>query len=142
MPDIGIPIEEANRDLEIYAPNGIGNTYKNADLLLLQVRNLSNDPIQFPIDYRIMLFIYEDDQWIQIGNNFEYQCPLRGCDEIIFPPSKNDFFQEGSIEASPYQPGLKKTLPCRLIIIGHKMSNGIITDETSVGYFDFQLKPR
>jgi len=139
MPDIGIPIENANRDMEIYSPKGFRNTFKNGQRLSLLVRVLSDYSIQPQLDSGIKLFMYQDQQWVEIENGFIY--PLEHEADFIFVPSKDDFMKEGSISVVPYKQDLKAAASVRLIIVGNIVRDGKVTDELSVGYFDFVLNP-
>lgn len=141
MPELDFLVEEANRDLELYSSTGYGNSYKNSEILTLLIKVKSDYPIHFPMDYGTRIFIYKEEQWIEIQNNMVYPTVEQYGGENILPPSEDNILKEGFFQAVPYYTDLEKALPVRLIIVGNIIENGRITDELSVGYFDFVLNP-
>lgn len=141
MPELGFPVEEANRDLELYSFTGYDNSYKNSDILTLLIKVKSDYPIHFPMDYGTRIFIYKEEQWLEIQNNMVYPTVEQYGGENILPPSEDNILKEDLYAAAPYYSDLEKATPARLIVVGNIIENEKTTDELSVGYFDFVLYP-
>ena len=140
MPDIGLPIENINRDIEMKSPNGFRNSFRNGERLTLMLIGISEYQIKFPMDYGSRLFAYRDDQWIEIENNMHYPT-VEQYGELIISPSRDDILKQHVFSVVPYSPDLKTATPVRLIIVGNVVKNGKAANELTVGYFDFVLNP-
>ena len=134
MPDIGIPMEIANQHLEIVSLDGLVNTFKNGKFLILNLKFLNYSTLHFADDFGIRIFLYQNEQWVEIQNKAVY--PIDNPDSFVRTP-----FGDHTIFAVPYQAGLQEAAPARLTLVGNVMRLTDITDEQWVGTFDFVLKP-
>lgn len=138
-PEVGIPLEEMNKKLSISSPRGLGNSLLNGDDLELVVDNKSDHPVWFTDDYGVRIFIYIDNEWMEIEDKMSYETGEQY--EFMLPPSHGDPFEMGASSMVPYQHNLKKTVPLRVIIIGRVVENKKVTQQATAAYIDLILKP-
>lgn len=139
MPDIGIPAEEMNLRLQIISPKGYQNTLKNNDDLALVVSVISDDNVAFKPDFGARIFIYQDNQWVELKNKMDYSVDM-SLDRIL-SPYKKDPLQQATIVMVPFKQGLNKTVPMRVILIGNLVKNNQPSEIKTAGYIDLELNP-
>jgi len=135
MPDIGIPKEEINTRLHLTAPQG-WNTFKNGDIIGINVDVVSADQIAFQHDYGAKIFMLEDGKWKEVANFMKYPDGY-----IVLSQSNGDPFKQGDAGVDPILPELNEAITLRIILIGNIYIDGQITDERTAGYIDVEIKP-
>jgi hypothetical protein len=135
MPDIGVPSNEMNSKLELLAPDG-WNKFKSGFPITLAVKGISSDQILFNSDYGARLFIYKDNNWIEISNGEEYP---EGS--TILYPFENNYLRIAAVNLWPKLQDTTKPVSVRVILVGNVYRNGQMTDEVTAGYIDVNLKP-
>src|SRR5258707_7202097 len=71
-PDVHIPLQDMNSQIQLTAPPDANNTFKLGDLIDLLVINRTTDAIVLPNDYGIKIFTRADGKWHPERNDFEY----------------------------------------------------------------------
>jgi hypothetical protein len=129
-----VPENEINHRMHLYAPKEI-NTFKTNESIRIAAEGTSEDQIAFNYS-DVKMFIGQDDQWKEV-DNFAKQHP----DLTVLSPYKGSVFNTELIVLSPILPDPSQPVKLRIVIIGHVMSKGIITDEVTADYIDVELKP-
>jgi hypothetical protein len=135
LPDIGIPPDEYSKDFKLSAPEG-WNTFKVGDAVGLAVEVVSSDQIAFAQDFGARLFIYENNQWVEVANFMNYP---EGY--LILSPAKNDPLKFGAAFVDPLLPDSNRAVTLRTVLVGNIYRDGKITDEIAAAYIDVDLKP-
>jgi hypothetical protein len=134
-PDIGIPAEEMNTKVQLSVPDG-WNTFKIGDIVGIAVKVSSNDQVAFAQDYGARMFLYRNEEWVEIPNIMHYP---EG--HIILSPAGNDPFKEGEAGVDPILPDEKQPATIRIYLVGHIYRDGQITPEVTASYIDVELEP-
>jgi len=135
FPNVGVPLEELNKKIELLAPYGL-NTFRTRDVVGLSVRIIGDEPIAFTHDYGARLFIPQNGEWEEVRNFGTYP---RGI--IIVPPWDNNPRNEGAAGVGPELPDPEKPVLLRIVLIGNVYRNEQVTDERVGAYIDVELKP-
>jgi hypothetical protein len=135
MPDIGIPPDEFNKKVKLFAPDG-WNTFRIGDSVALEVEVVGDEQIAFAPDYGARLFIYEKNQWLEVANFTNYPEGI-----FILSPANDDYLKLGAIGVKPILPDPNKAVMLRIILVGNIYRDGKITDEVTAAYIDVDLKP-
>jgi hypothetical protein len=135
MPDIGIPVEQLNKDIMLQAPKP-WNEFKTRSSLFFLVYPISKRIITFT-DRDSKTFLFDDGKWIELKNVANY-----GTSEIthILDTSKPDGLN-GTIIVDVDLPEPKKPALLRVFLFGYVYENGAKTDEKVASYIDVNLKP-
>lgn len=139
MPDIGIPVQDLNTQIRVYAHKGL-NTFKENGCFALIIDVIGEETIIFPPDFGEKVFAYENGQWLQIG---DFPVEYRGGSSII-PPSKGDPLAMETTIVCPRLPDYllsHRRVLLRVFIFGHIYRDGKPTDEKVGGYADVILRP-
>jgi hypothetical protein len=130
---IDLPIDEMNKIFRIEDPPAAVNNYKNTEIQILQIKNLSDKPIIFPGDFGIKIFQKKDDSWIPVENLMQYP----GRDNNILPI--NSEFPAGLVvTVNPFIPNLQEPATIRIFLLGYIDSSS----NKSVGsYIDMVVSP-
>jgi len=131
MPDMGVQEKNWNTSIRLVDDPVLSNSYKNGDVLMLRVENISETQIIFPNDFGIKLITWNGQNWANINNNFYYTF------QPVLPTKKS--FPLGLIlNALPYIPDLSSALKIRIVIVGHSENN----DKELLGaYLDVMINP-
>ena len=135
MPEVGIPLEEMNRYIEIIAPSA-WNSFRTNHVVGLVVRVTGKESIAFTFDYGTRLFILQNDDWVEVRNITTYP---EG--HMIIPPWENNPRNEGGVDMRPDLPNPDKPVLLRIVLIGNIYRDNQVTDEKVGGYIDVNLKP-
>lgn len=141
-PDIGIPKEEMNTRIRLSLldlTNGNNGRTKNRGGILIDVVVITSDHIAFAQDYGARIFIYEENQWVEIENRATYSESVPKT--VILPPDEETTLQSGTAGLSPYKQDLNKEVPLRIILVGNIIRDGKITEEKTAGSIDLTLQP-
>ena len=108
------------------------NSYKNNDILLLHVKNLSESTFVFNSDSSTMIFTKNEDSWISVTNS------MHNPSEIWTLPPKKVSPPGLVIGVSPSLSDMVDELNIRIVLIGHSEN----ADDQLVGaYLDITLLP-
>lgn len=132
MPGIEIPLKDMNNQIQFVNPPVLGNSYKNNNLLFLDITNRSDKSIIFSGDYGVKIFILKDGDWVPVKNNFHY-----GNQEEILPV-KTSYPFGLPITLLPFIPELKENVTIRVVVTGHIENS---PDKMIGAYIDIPLKP-
>jgi hypothetical protein len=135
MPDLGVSINNYNNDIQISAPEG-WNTFNIGDDIGLNVEVISEYPIAFPRDFGARIFMYQDQEWMEIQNEMDNPEGI-----VILSPTKDDPFNSGTAIISPDLPDNNKLVELRIVLIGNLYLDGQITEDITAGYIDVELTP-
>lgn len=130
LPGVEIPISEMNTTIILDPSLGMEDVFKSTGLLSLEVKNISDTPIRFSSNFGTVVFLLENNIWIQVQNSFGYP------EGDIFLPSQKDYSSGILIHLLPELPEVKKPYLIRVIAIG-------VTDKQlkKVGaYIDIRIK--
>jgi hypothetical protein len=137
MPDIGIPIENANEKVKLSAPGGWNpDGFKLGRDVSIAVEVISNDRIAYDRTHGVRLFIGDNERWIEVENLMKYPDGY-----IILSPKVENPLNVSEISVAPNIPNGGKAVTLRIILVGHIYQNDEITDETTVAYIDVRLEP-
>jgi len=139
LPDVGVKQEEINSRIRLTIQGVTDGTVKNQDNITIRVDVVTSDYIEFPYDYGVRLFTYQEDQWIEIEDYSTYSKDLKK--PIILPLSQKYPIQAGFTGVSPYSSTLDKDVPLRIILVGNIIRDGKTTEEKTAGYINLTLKP-
>lgn len=130
-PELEIPIEEMNKEFIIKDPAINQNSYKNQQILLLDLENLSTSAIVFPGDFNLSVYQQTPTQWKQVNN-------ILGDPEGDWVlPTSSEFKGGIGLDLIPSIPNLEKPVTIRVIAIGKLETN----DERVGAYIDLTLLP-
>jgi hypothetical protein len=129
-----VPESEINHRMHLYTPKEI-NTFKTNESIKIAIEGTSDDQIAFNYS-DIKMFVDQDDQWKEV-DKFGEQHP----DLTVLSPFKSNVFNAELAVLSPILPDPSQPVKLRVVIIGHVMSKGVITDEVTADYIDVELKP-
>ena len=133
-PNIGVAIQ-TERELEVTAPKG-WNSFKTNKPISLMIRNASEKPIVFDKDFGTRVFLFVNDQWVEIANKTIY-----ADDQTIVNPDKD--FDPMNIVGTFVLPDLPDySIPSyvRVFVIGHVIENGKQTGKIA-SFIDIRLTP-
>lgn len=141
LPGVDFPMHEMNKYIEIYTPKDM-NSFKLRQMFIVDFYNLSKNPVLFTRD-DFYLFQKTKGKWVHVRSDFisinhDFQLP---------PKTKIDgqTWGRGSISATLnlYEIKLDEFEPItiRVVLIGHEMENGLLTERKVGGYTDFVLHP-
>ena len=133
MPDVGIPIEELNKDFELVAP-GPWNSFKISEPVMIDVTLTSDRTISFLTNFGVQIFMQEDGEWVELEDMMEYQ-PGR----IYLRPSEDLFVKSGAASPLPRIEEGIKSVKLRIFVIGNVMDKKTVTDRLVGGYIDVKL---
>lgn len=135
LPDIGIPIEELNKDFELVAPDP-WNSFKIGDPVMIDVTLISDRIISFPNNFGARAFVEQEGEWVELENMFEFM-PGR----FILSPSEDFWLKSGTAGFLPKLDDIEKSVKLVIIVTGNVMDKKEITDELVGGYLEVELRP-
>lgn len=134
MPEVGISSDIMNTRVLLTTPSSV-NTFQVNDGIYVYVNNISTDQVIFKYDFGNRIFIYKDNEWIEVKDITENP---EGYE--ILSPSGGNAFKFGSISVMPIIQNIKnEPILVRIILIGNIYKDGTITDEIVASYIDVNL---
>lgn len=112
MPGIELPIEQMNRTIRLTPALGMTDIFEQTGLIQLELHNLSEEPIVFPADLGISIFIYQNSQWRVVENAFQY-----GSGDIRLS-IKSEYPSEIIVDLMPIVADGNKSTILRIVVIG------------------------
>jgi hypothetical protein len=98
---------------------------------------ISKNQVIFLHDYGARMFLYQNQEWVEIPNFMHYP---EGS--IILSPAGNDPFKLGDASIHPILPDENQPATIRIYLVGHIYKDGQITPEATAAYIDVELKPK
>ena len=137
MPEIGIPVESLNSQVNAFAPKG-WNTFKVGDPITLEIYVIGNEEIIFPPDFGIRTFLYRDGNWTEVVESVPV---AYSHGDVILSPYRGNLFVSGTAVAFPILQNANDLMLLRIFVSGHIYRNGKATDEKVGAYVDVILHP-
>lgn len=133
---LGVEVEESeiNNRMHLYTPEGI-NTFKTSESVKIAIEGTSKDYISYFYS-EVKLFLLNEEQWIEVDNLIEGH-----PDQQLLSPYKKSSTNPQLIIISPNLPNPSQPVTLRVVIIGHIMHGGEVTDELTADYIDIKLEP-
>jgi len=136
-PDIGIPDEDINQKIKLFAPEG-WNEFNTQKPIFLSVEVISQETITFnPNDTKI--FIYSDASWVEIGNKMRNEPP--DFTYSLDPYEEDPLERSGDTAVFPDFPDPNKPVTVRIFVFGYINKDGVVTDQRVASYIDLNLEP-
>jgi hypothetical protein len=136
MPDVGIPAQEMNKRISLSVPKAINFDFKIGKEVAIAVEVSTNDQIAFDHNYGARLFTYGNNQWVEIRNLTKYPDGY-----LVISPKEDNPLNVGVFVFIPLLPDPNKATTIRVFLVGHIYQAGKITEGTTGGYIDIDLKP-
>jgi hypothetical protein len=134
MPDIGVPTDQLNADLRLWAPSEI-NDYKINEPVWLAVEVVGKEKVIFARDYGNRMFRYMDGEWVEVKN-----VPTDwGEGQFLLSPSNGDPLKWGDTSIFPSLEGADGPIQLRIFIVGNTYRDGAPTQEKVGAYVDVTL---
>jgi hypothetical protein len=112
VPTLDFPIEKMNSSFIITDPVINNNSYKNDDILLLDLENRSENAIIFPGDFNLRIYQKVGAKWVPVKNNLAYP------QGDWFLPTYQEWKAGKGLGLVPYIPGLEKPSTIRVFASG------------------------
>lgn len=133
MPGVDIPIERMNTQARLYAPKE-ANQFKYGTPLGVVLENLTETPVVLPPDHGVKLFNKQDDKWIPIKNDFEYN-----SGEITVLPKDQMQYGGVLIDINPaISESQSLTTTLRIVVVGKLEGT---SNQQVAAYTDVTLNP-
>jgi hypothetical protein len=130
-PELLIPIEKMNSAFKIKDMAINNNSYKNGDILLLDLENLTSEAIIFPGDFNIMVYQKVGNEWIPVTNN------LASPQGDWSLPTYFEWRAGLPFDLMPFIPNLENPTSIRIFAFGKTEKTG----EVVGAYIDILLCP-
>ena len=130
-PTMDFPIEKLNSSFIITDPAINNNSYKNDDILLLDLENRSENAIIFPGDFNLRIYQKVGTKWIPVKNN------LANPQGDWYLPKNQDWKASEELGLIPDITGLEKPTTIRIFAFGKIES----TQEKVGAYIELTLYP-
>lgn len=137
MPEIGIPAENLNVQVQVFAPKG-WNTFKINEPIELEIYVTGSEEIIFPPDFGIKTFLYDTGNWVEILETVPISYSHK---DVVLQPYNGNLFLAGAARAFPILPRANNPTLLRIFVFGHLYRNGEATDEKVGAYVDVILRP-
>ena len=118
----------------IYIPPA-GYTFKTDAWGNIPAEGISDDEIAYSYD-EIKMFVFSDQKWIEVDDFANGASGFR-----ILSPLKWNINNVDLTSLSPILPDSSQSVTLWVVIIGHVMRNGEITNELTADYIDVILEP-
>lgn len=134
IPEVGIPLDDFNKDLVISFPPQ-WNTFKIGEGLTASIVMNSDLEVVVPSDYNVKIFVYEkrDEEWVIVENYAQYY----ETNLILDSSQKYSIFG--------FNPKLNqnqnKPLSVFILIFGYELKDGQITNNRVGAYSIIKLYP-
>ena len=132
-PEFDFPPEEINTRVQLAALSSL-NTFQTHNSVQVVIEVISDDQIAFDYDARI--FIYQDQQWVEVENLTTYP-----EEKQILSPARGDPYKLGMTSVYPILPDPSRAVTLRLVVVGNIVRDGQITEEQTAAYIDVELRP-
>jgi hypothetical protein len=134
FPGVDVLKSDTNKEISLSVLEQI-NTFIIGDPVFFFVENLASTPISFPSDYGTMIYLRENNHWVQIENDMGYSSGPK----ILQP--KNQMLLGGIVIG--VHPALQGTRPVkiRIFIIGQIRNQNSNDDEQVGAWIDVELNP-
>lgn len=137
MPEIDIPAENLNVQVQVFAPKG-WNTFKSNDPIELEIYVIGSEEIIFPPDFGVKTFLYDNGSWVEV---IETVPTTYSHGDVVLQPYNGNPFFAGAARAFPILPGANNPTLLRIFVFGNLYYNGEATNEKVGAYVDVILHP-
>jgi hypothetical protein len=131
VPTLDFPIEKMNSSFIITDPAINNNSYKNDDILLLDLYNRSVNAIIFPGDFNLRIYQKVGTKWVPVKNNLAFS------QGDWFLPTNQDWKAGIGLDLIPDISGLDKPTTIRIFAFGKTES----TQEKVGAFIELTLYP-
>ena len=133
-PPIEIDKNYLNQQIPLEAPN-FSNTFRTADAISIEIRNITAHEVVFPNNYNIKIFSYSDNEWVEIPETPTARLP---DGDFVLAPNSNMLTIETTF-VLPDLPDLNRQYNLRIYVFGDMKANG---ESMEVAAFtDVTLRP-
>lgn len=119
MPDIGIPVSENGKFILLETPEG-WNSFSQTEPIVLRVKNVSDEALEFQSDFGAQMFIFRDNKWVELEDTISDIL----MDSVVLEPNhNNDPFNTEALPLFPKLENYKGDVQVRIIVVGQVVSN-------------------
>lgn len=137
-----ITLKDMNSTIRFQKPDSRVNTFKIEDEVFLILENLSGDFIEFPSNYGVRIFTFDQGEWKELTNGAGY-FPQPGSSPGNTGPRITPKGQEDpnllGVPLFPVIGGNMEKITIRVVIIGNIMKTDVPTSQEAGAYVDVTL---
>lgn len=133
-----LPYSEVNTKIRLSMPESLGNRLKIGDWVSVMVTNHTQGEIAFPPDYGLKLYIYQEEEWVEVENNMTY---VPNEEKYLPPEGVYGFRIVNFTPCVPVPEDRSSPAHLRVLVVGTTIPEGDEAAEKVAAYYDVVLHP-